>query len=271
MSDHESRYNPLHHPARTIFESFDGWAQLLRQDHVGGNGETTGRPHPPAAAHQPQHAADAAPFRPLLRRPMAVVLVVDDGLESGETVRMRGDSLVIGRSEGDIVVPHDVSMSTRHAIIERLPEGACWQLSDLGSAGGTFARVTTARLKNGSVIQIGATRLRFETASGHPPDALGDDPDTRFIEVLPHGTGRWHTFSGNAARIGRDAAECEVAIDDPFASPRHATVHHTPRGWVVENSGANGLWVRIEAPLRLSVASQFLCGEQRFVFVPLVT
>ena len=89
--------------------------------------------------------------------------------------------------------------------------------------------------------------------------------------TIEEGRAFYADVKGRAARIGRNAAECEVAIDDPFTSPRHATVHHTPRGWVVENSGANGLWVRIEAPLRLSVASQFLCGEQRFVFVPLVT
>jgi hypothetical protein len=48
-------------------------------------------------------------------------------------------------------------------------------------------------------------------------------------------------------------------------------LHHTARGWRIENSGANGLWVRIEAPLRLTVPSQFQCGEQRFIFVPLLT
>ncbi|NDC63281.1 MAG: FHA domain-containing protein [Planctomycetia bacterium] len=265
MSGQDSRHDLSRHPTPNVFDSFDGWAQLLRHD---GDGDDVAAGQPAAVPHRPGDA-EAAPLRPVIRRAMALVHVVDDGLESGETVRMRGDSLVIGRSEGDIIIPHDVSMSTRHAVIERLPEGG-WQLSDLGSAGGTFVRVTKTRLKNGSVIQVGATRLRFETAAGHPLDTP-DAADTRFVEVLPHGTGRWHTFPGPAAAIGRADADCELAIDDAFVSPRHATVRHTPRGWFVENTGANGLWVRIEAPLRLAAASQFLCGEQRFVFVPLVT
>jgi hypothetical protein len=43
----------------------------------------------------------------------------------------------------------------------------------------------------------------------------------------------------------------------------------TARGWKIENSGLNGLWMRIDAPIKLGATSQFLCGEQRFVFEPL--
>jgi pSer/pThr/pTyr-binding forkhead associated (FHA) protein len=267
----DPNHEPLRQSPATIFESFDGWAQLLRQaaGSVASSGD--GQPqHRASAAVRESEPPDAAPFRPTLRRPMAVVHVVDDGLESGETVRMRGDVLVIGRSEGDIVIPHDISMSTRHASIERLPEGG-WQLADLGSAGGTFVRVTTAKLKHGTVFQLGATRLRFETAFGYATGAVGGPADPRLLEVLPHGPGRSYDCPGPLTTIGRVDGGCGIAIDDPFVSARHATLHHTARGWRIENSGANGLWVRIEAPLRLTAPSQFQCGEQRFIFVPLLT
>jgi quinol monooxygenase YgiN len=93
--------------------------------------------------------------------------VVDDGREEGETFRLRAERVVIGRTEGDVTIPHDISMSTRHAVLER-GSGGIWLLSDTGSAGGTFARVTTARLHDGSCLQLGASRLRFDAA-----DAVG--------------------------------------------------------------------------------------------------
>jgi hypothetical protein len=60
-----------------------------------------------------------------------------------------------------------------------------------------------------------------------------------------------------------------ASIDDAFVSPLHADLHQTPKGWRIENRGLNGLWVRIDAPVKLGGPSQFQCGEQRFVFVPL--
>lgn len=269
MSMADPNRDELRQTPATIFESFDGWAQLLRQVAEPATGAGHSHDDRSVPAREPE-TADAKVFRPTLRRPMAVVHVVDDGLESGETVRMRADVLIIGRSEGDIVIPHDISMSTRHASIERLPEGG-WQLADLGSAGGTFVRVTTAKLRNGTVIQLGGTRLRFETTFGYAT-GVADGPSTpRLVEVLPHGPGRVHDCPGPLTTIGRIDGGCSVAIDDHFVSGRHATLHHTGRGWRIENSGTNGLWVKIEAPLRLTVPSQFQCGEQRFIFVPLLT
>ena len=67
--------------------------------------------------------------------------------------------------------------------------------------------------------------------------------------------------------IGR--AGCTVALDDPFVGPIHAEVWRTQGGWRIRNTGANGLWVRIDEPVELRAPAQFLCGEQRFVFEPL--
>jgi pSer/pThr/pTyr-binding forkhead associated (FHA) protein len=211
----------------------------------------------PASA-QPLPQADALPFQPTVRGPMALLRIVDDGSEDGELVRIRREQCVIGRSDGDVVIPHDISMSPRHAAIERLGE-AGWRLCDLASAGGTFVRVTTARLRDGAVLQVGRTRLRFQAV---------DLTEAWLIEDRPDRPGVRHECHAPATSLGRVGCGGGIGLDDPFVSPIHATVHRTHRGWTIDNTGMNGLWVRIEAPVRLAAPSQFLCGEQRFVFMP---
>lgn len=238
-------------PASTLLESFDSWAQLLRRGDPQRSrllsGETTaGTPALP----------EAAPYRPSLRRPLALLHVVDDGHEDGETIRLRGDRLAIGRTEGDLAIPHDISMSTRHALLECGP-GGVWLLSDVGSAGGTFVRVMAAKIHHGSCLQLGASKLRFDT----------DEP--ALVELVPGGDGPRHACPGPRTTIGRVGGGCDVQIDDRFVSPLHAELHSNATGWKIENRGLNGLWVRIASPVKLVQPAQFQCGEQRFVFVPL--
>lgn len=240
-------------PATTLLESFDSWAQLLR------HGEPPRAARPASGPRTISHAtAEAAHYRPVLRRPLALLHVVDDGHEDGETIRLRGDRLVIGRTEGDITIPHDISMSTRHAVLECGP-GGTWFLSDAGSAGGTFVRVMAAKLHDGSSLQLGASKLRFETA--------GDE--AALVELAPDGDGTRHACPGPLTTIGRAGCGCHVQLGDPFVSPMHAELHAAADGWRIENRGLNGLWVRISGPVKLTVPAQFQCGEQRFVFVPL--
>ncbi len=215
----------------------------------------------PAAPASPpaRPAVGTLPYRPTLRRPMALLHVVDDGRDQGEVFRIRTDRVEIGRTEGEIVIPHDITMSPKHAAIERLPEGG-WSLLDLGSASGSFVRVTSARLVTGSVVQIGRSRLRFEELS--PTSAW-------LIETRVGEDSRRLECRGPLTTIGRTGAECDITLPDPFVSPLHASLRRTPQGWRIANSGWNGLWVRIDRPVRMPAASQFLCGEQRFVFEPL--
>ena len=264
-----------------ILETFDAWAHVLRQ-----NWPHDATPPPTGATQAPamrEHAAagtrpaaerqtesrplvlDETPLvRPMLRAPMALVHVVDDGRETGETVRMRGDRLVIGRAEGDIIVPHDLLMAPRHAAIERMPDGH-WQLVDLGGGGGTFVRVTRARLRDGGELLIGTTRLHARVA---------DLTETWLVERTPRevaigaplDAGRRHECHAPVTTIGRAGHGCTIQLDDRFVSPLHAELVRQPTGWVVRNTGINGVWVRIDTPVRLGEPSQFQCGEQRFVF-----
>ncbi|NBW96067.1 MAG: FHA domain-containing protein [Planctomycetia bacterium] len=252
MHRHDPPRGPDHQTATTLLESFDSWAQLLGQSHP---------PAPPAAPAPPPPAPAAVPeaesYRPVVRRPLALLHVVDDGREDGETVRLRADRLVVGRTDGDVLIHHDISMSPRHAMLERSAE-AGWTLSDLGSTGGTFVRVLAARLHDGSCIQLGASRFRLDAPPGQ---------EACLVELRSEGEAARHPCRVPLTTIGRGG--CDVAVVDRFVSPLHAELRHTASGWRIENRGLNGLWVRIEAPVRLAAPSQFQCGEQRFVFVPL--
>ena len=66
---------------------------------------------------------DARLYRPALRPSMALLTVMGDGEDSGEVIRIRGPSFLIGRVEGDLVIPHDPGISARHASIVRSDDG----------------------------------------------------------------------------------------------------------------------------------------------------
>src|SRR5437016_2749438 len=65
---------------------------------------------------------DTQPYRPTLRPSMALLCVLDDGDDSGEMLRIRASSFVIGRVEGNLIIPHDSGISSRHAEISRQVE-----------------------------------------------------------------------------------------------------------------------------------------------------
>lgn len=243
-----------------FFDSFDSFAKFIAHPGAAGGGSGGARHDVPRTGGA-EESGDEAPqvpvCRPTIRRPMALLHVVDDGREQGEIARLRGDRTVIGRGEGDVVIPHDLLMSSRHACLERLPEGG-WRLEDLGSGTGTFVRVDRAKLRHDRMIQVGGTRMRFQEV---------DLTEAWLIEVSATGDGRRHECHAPVTTIGR--AGCTIVLDDPFVSGIHAEVRRSPGGWRIRNAGANGLWVRIDEPVVFRAPAQFLCGEQRFVFEPL--
>ena len=89
-------------------------------------------------------------FRPKLRPPTAVLKILDDNQQTGELVRLRSDRTIIGRSEGEIRIPHDERISSSHAELVRTGDGKgwTWYLNDLESTNGTFVLVEKARLKS---------------------------------------------------------------------------------------------------------------------------
>lgn len=85
-------------------------------------------------------------------------------LEEGESVTIR-DRLELGRAPGNRVRVVDPYVSARHCVIER--QGALYVLQDLSTTNGTAVDgrpvLGDVALRPGAVIQVGATRFRFET------------------------------------------------------------------------------------------------------------
>src|SRR5262245_54796021 len=100
-----------------------------------------------AAAQKPTtketDQADTQRYRPS-RRPAVLMLRILDEVSSddGEWHRIRGPKTVIGRTQGDITIPHDDMMSSKHAELSRQVDknGSRWVLTDLGSTNGTYLR-----------------------------------------------------------------------------------------------------------------------------------
>lgn len=86
-----------------------------------------------------------------------LVWVREDGSEERRSI---ADDVVIGRVEGDIVIPDDEFVSGRHAAV-RL-EGGRYVLHDLGSTNGTYTRVHgEIELRPGDHVLIGSQIFRF--------------------------------------------------------------------------------------------------------------
>jgi pSer/pThr/pTyr-binding forkhead associated (FHA) protein len=219
---------------------------------------------------------------------MAVLQVFDDGLKSSDSVRVRTTPFVIGREEGDLVLPHDRLISTRHAAIEHTLAASRpqWSLRDLGSANGTFVQAKQSLLEPGREIAIARQRFRFCAPESQTDDSEEREPESDvrrtmswsslmkrrkpeaapfFVEAMPDREGRRFPLSKSEQWIGR-ARDCAVLLDDPTVSPRHARVFKARDGkWYVEDANSlNGLWVRI-ASLPLSTGAFFLLGEQVFM------
>jgi pSer/pThr/pTyr-binding forkhead associated (FHA) protein len=81
---------------------------------------------------------------------MGLLHIYDDGEASAEIVRIRHTPFVIGRDQGDVVIPHDRQISSRHAqiVLKETGAGAEFFLQDLGSRNGTYVRATQIVLKS---------------------------------------------------------------------------------------------------------------------------
>lgn len=224
--------------------------------------------------------------QPVLRPPIAFLCVLDDGKTDGEWVRLRGDRTVIGRTEGEVRIPHDGAISGQHAELlrQRIGNGVRWSLVDLKSTNGTYVRIGSSILRHENEFLIGSGRYRFEAASSgvipSPPgtplqttQAWSGPPIHSFVpslvEMGPAGPLRRINLTLPEYWIGRDAKSCPIARpDDVLVNARHSRLYRDAKGqWHIENNKSlNGLWLRIAEPMPLGSACQFRMGEQRFIF-----
>jgi len=150
---------------------------------------------------------------------------------SGERVVLR-----LGRaSDNDIVVPAP-QVSGHHA--ELVGHGGQWHLRDLGSLNGTYVNTRERRLSVGESVVVGSGDVLFLGSYRFPLSRIaahdqGKTPEAHL--VLPQ--------DRSTVVIGR-GADCDIVLDVPQVSRRHALLEQTEAGWELEDLGsANGTYI----------------------------
>lgn len=96
------------------------------------------------------------------------VLIVRSGEQAGDRFALTGDQTRLGRHPDSEIMLDDITVSRRHAAIERTSEG--YVVADAGSLNGTYVnqeRIDRAVLHHGDELQVGKFRLvLFERNDG---------------------------------------------------------------------------------------------------------
>ena len=241
--------------------------------------------NPFESSGSPKYAAgEAQEFRPVLRPPAPILTVLDDGsMEKGEEVRIRQETLTIGRTSGDVRIPHDPAISGVQAEIRRTPSngGYQWHLHDLDSVNGTFASCCEAILHEDTIVILGSRRFRLRDPLkpsknpevGHdtnPKDKsrMQEDISPLLVEASARPGALEFALRSDRLVIGRTGGGADIELDDPLLDDHHAELKRLQDGsWTITSDGTkNGIWVSISATL-LAPLCYFRCGEQQFRFV----
>jgi FHA domain/zinc-ribbon domain len=92
------------------------------------------------------------------------LIVRSGGGRAGETFVPEAERTTIGRSPECDIFLDDVTVSRKHAVLMRTPEG--FRIEDQGSLNGTFVnrrRIESGELSDGDEVQVGKYRLTFRS------------------------------------------------------------------------------------------------------------
>jgi hypothetical protein len=95
------------------------------------------------------------------------MLVVRRGPNAGSTFVLDDETTTIGRHPKSDLFLDDVTVSRRHAVVHRKPEG--YELADVGSLNGTYLdhqRIDAAPLQDMHEVQVGRFVLTFVLGGG---------------------------------------------------------------------------------------------------------
>lgn len=226
-------------------------------------------------------------FRPRIRPPMLLLCVWDDDGEEGQKIRIYGDRFIIGRAEGDLILPHDPGISQTHAelVRERGEKRWIWKLRDLGSTNGTFVRIRNLILNHGQILIIGGTRYQFQgVAQGGDLAKLGDVGQKTLSHVPTYKPADYKPTLVRLNSAGEEAEtmciddgeqwigtanDCELhraEEEDILLDGWHATIEKIQREqWVIrDNNSTNGTWSMSHEQV-INDSLEFQLGEQRFL------
>lgn len=97
-----------------------------------------------------------------------VVLEILEGPAKGVLYEVKKGKLIIGRGEADLIIK-DAKISRRHLAIELWSRDIAY-IQDLASTNGTYlngVKISKTRLKDGDIIELGDTRIRFTVEPLH--------------------------------------------------------------------------------------------------------
>ncbi|HEY8076236.1 MAG TPA: FHA domain-containing protein [Labilithrix sp.] len=204
-----------------------------------------------------------------------------------------GDTLDVGRAEGNIIVAEDPYLSPRHVRIAY--QNGKMILRDLASTNGVFLRLAPSRhmdarrtdnetavpLEDQDLILVGQQVLRFEIvkdaesglgpAIEHGTLLFGSPAAPRYARLgqrTVEGVTRdvYHVRKMETV-LGRESGDL-VFTEDPFLSRRHAAVRvldGTPKKFALVDLGSsNGTFLRIKAEVDLVPGDHFRVGQQLF-------
>jgi pSer/pThr/pTyr-binding forkhead associated (FHA) protein len=92
----------------------------------------------------------------------AALVIRSGGGRSGETFKVGGERMTVGRSPDAEVFLDDVTVSRNHALLVRRRDGL--YIDDLGSLNGTYVnrrRIESHKLEHGDELQIGKYKLTY--------------------------------------------------------------------------------------------------------------
>jgi pSer/pThr/pTyr-binding forkhead associated (FHA) protein len=230
---------------------------------------------PPPAPARPAAALLAPPPPGEAKGPtsgLKLVAVRPDGV-AGQVHALDKAELLCGRSEGEIRVPEDGTVSPRHARFWF--EGGWLRVEDVGSVNGTFIRIHEPhRVAVGDEFRVGRQLLRLEPLPRPAPPEEGavrawgaPDPGCRLrLAQLLEGGGLGEIFplEPGENQIGREAGDL-VFPGDRYVSARHAKLEvHEQEVTLSDLGSSNGTFVRVLGATPLRPGDQVLIGAQLF-------
>ena len=201
---------------------------------------------------------------------LRVTALRSDGMP-GTSFSLDREEVVCGRTEGDVRLADDPTVSPRHARF--VQSSGVLRIEDLGSVNGTFVRLKEPkRIAVGEELRLGRQLLRLEPL---PRPSQADDRGVRpwgtadpgyrlRLSQLLDGGGLGEIFPLKEGEnlVGREAGEVTFPTDR-YVSARHARIDVKGNEVTLTDVGSsNGTFTKISGPVEIGAGDQILVGAQ---------